>query len=182
MNNNKRLILIIGAVLLVAAGVLFLFRNNHGNMEGQASSQGPAMEFNNIEMNEDKDGKAVWRLKAGYVAMSRDKSHADMKDIDGYFKKDDQELYLKADKGWYDRKKQMVYVEGHVEAHSKDGMILHAENLTYDGNKQILSSDKFFTAEKDGRVLTADSFTGDRVLEKLVAKGHAKLADKEETK
>ena len=181
MNSNKKLILILGAVLLVAIGIFFLFKDNHGNA-GQASSQGPAMEFNNIEMKEDKDGNAVWRLKAGYVAMSRDKNHADMKDIDGYFKKDDQELYLKADSGWYDRKEQKIYIEGHVEGHTSDGMILHAENLTYDGNKEILSSDKFFTAEKDGRVLSADSFTGDRVLEKLVAKGHAKLADKEETK
>lgn len=180
--NNKRLILIIGAVILVAAGLFYLFKDNHGNMTGQASSQGPAMEFNNIEMNEDKDGKAVWRLKAGYVAMSRDKNHADMKDIDGYFKKDDQELYLKADSGWFDRKAKKIYIEGHVEGHTADGLILHAENLSYDGNTEILSTDKFFTAEKDNRVLTADCFTGDRVLEKLVAKGHAKLADKEETK
>lgn len=39
-----------------------------------------------------------------------------------------------------------------------------------------------FNAEKDGRILTADSFTADRVLEKIVAKGHAKLADKEANK
>ena len=182
MNKNRKTIIIIGVILLFALGIYFLFKDDHHDTNGQASSQGPAMEFNNIEMKEDKDGNAVWRLKAGYVAMSRDKNHADMKDIDGYFKKDDQELYLKADKGYYDRKEKKIYVEGHVEGHSNDGMILHAENLTYDGNTEVLSSDKFFTAEKDGRVLTADSFTGDRVLQKLTAKGHAKLADKEDTK
>ncbi len=182
MNKNKKNLLIIAVVLLVALGIYFLFKDDHSNIETQGNTQSPAMEFNNIEMKEDKDGKAVWRLKAGYVAMSRDKNHADMKDIDGYFKKDDQELYLKADKGWYDRKEKKIYIEGHVEGHTGDGLILHAENLTYDGNTEILSSDTFFTAEKDGRVLSADSFTGDRVLEKLTAKGHAKLADKEETK
>lgn len=182
MNKNQKTLAIVGVILLLALGIYFLFKDDHHNAEGQASSQGPAMEFSNIEMKEDQDGQAVWRLKAGYVAMSRDKNRADMKDIDGYFKKDDDELYLKADKGYFDRKAKKVYVEGHVEGHTSDGLILHAENLTYDGNKEILSSDKFFTAEKDGRVLTADSFTGDRVLQKLTAKGHAKLADKEDTK
>ena len=48
------------------------------------------------------------------------------------------------------------------------------------GNTDILSTDEFFAAEKDGRVLTAESFTADRVLEKITAKGHARLADKED--
>lgn len=87
MNKNKKNLLIIAVVLLVALGIYFLFKDDHASMENQGKTQGPAMEFNNIEMKEDKDGNAVWRLKAGYVAMSRDKNHADMKDIDGYFKR-----------------------------------------------------------------------------------------------
>ena len=103
-----------------------------------------------------------------------------MEGIEAYFLKDGNELKLQADKGHFDRKQKKVHVEGHVEGTSNDGMVLHAKNLTYDGNTDILSTDEFFTAEKDGRVLTADSFTADRVLEKITAKGHAKLADKED--
>ena len=112
--------------------------------------------------------------------MSRDKNSADMEGIEACFLKDGNELKLIADQGHYDRKQKKVHVEGHVEGTSSDGMVLHAKNLTYDGHTDILSTDEFFTAEKDGRVLTADSFTADRVLEKITAKGHARLADKED--
>ena len=101
---------------------------------------------------------------------------------DGSFMKDDNEIDLTADTGKIDRKAQTVYVEGNVKGKSKDGLVLYAKNLTYDGKTQILSTDQFFTAEKDNRVLTGDSFTGDRALQQLTAKGHAKLADKEDAK
>ena len=151
MSRNKKSILIVLVILLAVLGIYFLFKDDH-HEKGSAKSDGPAMEFSNIEMKEDKDGQSVWRIKAK----------------------------LNADQGHYDRKQKKVHVEGHVEGTSSDGMVLHAKNLTYDGHTDILSTDEFFTAEKDGRVLTADSFTADRVLEKITAKGHARLADKED--
>lgn len=65
---------------------------------------------------------------------------------------------------------------------TKDGKELYAENLTYDGNKEILSTDKAFIVKKDGKVLTADAFDADRVLQKITARGHAKLAEEEGAK
>ena len=179
MNKHTKTGLIIAVILLLAVGIYFLFKDDHASESGGSSSV-TTMEFSNIELKEDKEGQPIWRLKAKHVIMSKDKNSAEMEGIEGYFIKDGNKLSLTADKGNYSRKDQKVYIEGHVEGESSDGMILHAENLTYDGKTQILSTDKFFTAEKDGRVLTADSFTGDRVLEKLTAKGHAKLADKED--
>lgn len=179
MNKHTKTGLIIAVILLLAVGIYFLFKDDHASESGGSSSV-TTMEFSNIELKEDQEGKPIWRIKAKHVIMSKDKNSAEMEGIEGYFIKDGNKLSLTADKGNYSRKDQKVYIEGHVEGESSDGMILHAENLTYDGKTQILSTDKFFTAEKDGRVLTADSFTGDRVLEKLTAKGHAKLADKED--
>lgn len=179
MSRNKKSILIVLVILLAVLGIYFLFKDDHQE-KGSAKSGGPAMEFSNIEMKEDKDGQSVWRIKAKHVTMSRDKNSADMEGIEAYFLKDGNELKLNADQGHYDRKQKKVHVEGHVEGTLSDGMVLHAKNLTYDGNTDILSTDEFFTAEKDGRVLTAESFTADRVLEKITAKGHARLADKED--
>ena len=179
MSKHTKTGLIIAVLLLLVLGIYFLFKDDHASESGGSSSV-TTMEFSNIELKEDQEGKPTWRLKAKHVIMSKDKNSAEMEGIDGYFIKDGNKLSLTADKGTYSRKDQKVYIEGHVEGESSDGLILHAENLTYDGKKQILSTDKFFTAEKDGRVLTADSFTGDRVLEKLTAKGHAKLAEKED--
>ena len=114
--------------------------------------------------------------------MESDRNTAYLTDIEGFFAEDGNELSIKAKKGIIKRAEQTVNLEGDIEGKTKDGLILYAKNLTYDGKKLVLSTDCSFTAEKDGRILTADSFTADRVLEKIVAKGHAKLADKEANK
>lgn len=180
MNKNVKLGLIGAVILLLVIGVYFLFKDDSRQMDGDTGNASTAMEFSNIEMKEDQDGNAVWRLKAKHVSMSKDKNTAKLEGIEGTFLKDGDELRLTAEKGKLDRKAKTVYVEGHVEGKSSDGMILQAKNLTYDGKTEKLSTDQSFVAEKDGKVLTADSFVGDRVLQQLTAKGHAKLADKEE--
>ena len=139
MKKHAKLYITIAVILLLAVGIYALFRGDTKRMNAAAGSGNPAMEFDNIDLKEDKDGKPVWRFKAKHVTMSQDKNII-------------------------------------------DGLVLYAKNLTYDGKTQILSTDQFFTAEKDNRVLTGDSFTGDRVLQQLTAKGHAKLADKEDAK
>lgn len=180
MNKNVKLGLVAAVILFLALGIYFLFKDDSRESLGSGENTVTTMEFSNIELKEDQQGKPVWRLKAKHVIMSKDKNSAELEGLEGYFIKDGNELYLTADKGTVTRKDKKVYIEGHVEGQSDDGIVLHAENLTYDGNTQILSTDQFFTAEKDGKVLTADSFTGDRVLQELTAKGHAKLSEKED--
>lgn len=180
MNKNAKLGLIGLVILLLVAGIYFLFKDDAPRGDGENGTSSTAMEFSNIEMKEDQGGRSVWRIKAKHVSMSRDKNTAELEGLEGTFIKDGDELHLTADIGKLNRKEKTVYIEGHVEGKSSDGMILHAKNLTYDGKTEELSTDQAFVAEKDGKVLTADSFVGDRVLQQLTAKGHAKLADKEE--
>lgn len=181
MKKNRNLILIAVLVLLIAGGIYFLFKDDNKGMHA-ASSQGPSIEFHNSDMKETKDGKLVWRFKAGHVTVSRDQNHVTMENVEGYFAKDGDELHLKADRGRVDRSTKIIYIEGNVEGYGKEGEELYAENLTYDGNKDILSTDKAFVAKMDGKVLTADRFEADRVIQKITARGHAKLADEEGTK
>ena len=136
MKKHKKSIIGVVLMVLITLGVYILFKGD-GNSVFTGDDTTQAVEFNDINLNEEKDGKVIWNLKARHVR---------------------------------------------IEGKTKDGLILYAKNLTYDGKKQVLSTDCSFTAEKDGRILTADSFTADRVLEKIVAKGHAKLADKEANK
>lgn len=181
MKEHKKLVITVVAILLLALGVYALFKEDKNSSSGGKNIE-QAVEFNDIDLNEEKDGKIIWNLKARHVKMENNRNTAYLTDVEGFFAEDGNELTLKAKKGTIKRKEQVVVLEGDVEGKTKDGLILHSKNLTYNGKKQILSTDRAFVAEKDGRVLTADSFTANRVLEKIVAKGHAKLADKEENK
>lgn len=182
LTGKQKGLLIGGLILLLAVGIYFLFRGDNEAMKAASASSGPAMEFDNIELHESKDGKNIWQVKAKHVTMSRDKNVVEMTGVEGTFTKDDDEFHLTADRGRMDRKAQTLYLEGNIDGKTQTGMTLKAENLSYDGKTQILSTDKFFTADKDNRVLTGDSFRGDRVLNRLTVTGHAKLADKEDTK
>ena len=160
MKKHKKSIIGVVLMVLITLGVYILFKGD-GNSVFTGDDTTQAVEFNDINLNEEKDGKVIWNLKARHVKMESDRNTAYLTDIEGFFAEN---------------------LEGDIEGKTKDGLILYAKNLTYDGKKQVLSTDCSFTAEKDGRILTADSFTADRVLEKIVAKGHAKLADKEANK
>ncbi len=170
---TKRTKIIIGAVLALCLGIFLLFRG--GDLFGQSSVTVPIMELSNSDMQETQKGEVVWRLKAKRVTIAGDKDTATMEDVDGYFKDKDIELSIKAKTGRVVRSKKWVYLEGDVRGKTSDGAELSAENLTYDGKTQKLSTDKHFILTRDGRELTADSFEADRVLETMKAKGHAKL-------
>ena len=175
MKKHKKSIIGVVLMVLITLGVYILFKGD-GNSVFNGDDTTQAVEFNDINLNEEKDGKVIWNLKARHVKMESDRNTAYLTDIEGFFAEDGNELSIKAKKGIIKRAEQTVNLEGDIEGKTKDGLILYAKNLTYDGKKQVLST------EKDGRILTADSFTADRVLEKIVAKGHAKLADKEANK
>ena len=173
MKKHKKLIIGVVLMVLITLGVYILFKGD-GNSIFIGDDTTQAVEFNDINLNEEKDGKVIWNLRARHVRMESDRNTVYLTDIEGFF--------AEAKKGVIKRAEQTVNLEGDIEGKTKDGLILYAKNLTYDGKKQVLSTDCSFTAEKDGRILTADSFTADRVLEKIIAKGHAKLADKEANK
>lgn len=170
---TKRTKMIIGAAALLCLGLFLLFGG--GNWFGKPEITVPVMELSNSEMQETQGGKVIWKLKAERVSIGADKNSATMENVEGYFKNEDTEFTLKAKTGRVLRKEQWVYLEGEVRGKTKDGAELSAENLTYDGKAQKLSTDKYFVLTKDGRELTADSFIADRVLERVEAKGHAKL-------
>lgn len=177
---SRRSLLIAALVVLVGA-FLYFFLTDTGEAPGETGPAPAVMEFSDTELHETQNGDTVWKMNVAHMKLDADKNTAHLTGIDGYFKNQDIELNLKADKGIADRGKQTLYLEGHVEGTTTDGAVLHAENLTYDGKTQKLSTDKTFIAEKDGKILTADSFDADRVLQVIQAKGHAHLRDKEAT-
>ena len=176
MKQHKSLILTGLVILLVALVYFFLFSGNGTEQKQTAPSS--SMEFDNLDLKEETDGQLIWKLKAAHVKMDNDKNTIRLEDVEIYFSKDGNELHVTGDEGVLKQKEKTVDISGDVEGKTADGMMYRGDNIHYDGKTQILSSDRQFTAEKDGRVLTADSFKADRILERIEAKGHARLADK----
>ena len=82
MKKNRNLILIVVIILLLAAGIYFLFKDDNKGMN-TASSSAPSIEFHNSDVKETKDGKIVWRFKAGHAKVSKDQNFIDMEQVEG---------------------------------------------------------------------------------------------------
>ncbi len=174
----KKSHIIIGVVVVILLGIVFLFRSSFGF--GERDTSVPIMELSNSEMQETQKGNVIWKLKAGRVSIGGDKNTATCENVEGYFKDKDMEFTVKAKYGKISRNEKTVYLEGEVRGKTSEGVELSAENLTYDGKTQKLSTDKHFTITHEGKELSADSFEADRVLETMKAKGNAKLRKLEE--
>ncbi len=175
---NKRLTIRIAAAALVVCGGLWFLYSEPGG--GSTETPGPAMEFSDSELHELENGRIVWKMNVGRASIDPDKNTMHFTDVDGYFKNEDVELTLKAKTGMAKRQEKLLYLEGDVVGQTSDGAVLHAENLSYDGKTGKLSTDQFFTVEKDGKILSADSFVADRILQTIEARGNARLAEKED--
>ncbi len=167
------------AILIVAVAVWFFFFSSNEAENHSQTKNGiqESMEFSNADLKEDKDGVPIWKLKFKHAVIEKDTNIAHLTGVEGYFYDGNTELHLKADTGIADQKKHIVHLEGTIDGKTSDGIILHAQNLTYDGNTDILSTDIPFTVQQGNKVLTADSFTADRVLQEIKARGNAKLTE-----
>lgn len=179
MNTNKGILWAAVAAVVLVGGWLFL----SGPDEAEPGAKpAPLMEFSGSELHEMDNNEVVWKLNVGHAVLEGDRNTMNFTDVDGYFRDKDRELTLTADRGTAKRNEKLLYIEGNVVGRTSDGAVLYAENLTYDGMTGRLSTDAFFTVERDGRVLTADSFVADRILQTVEARGNARLADKEDGK
>lgn len=176
MTKKQRRFLIIGIVCAIVVGLYFLFADDVARRNAASSDQSRVV-INDMDMREEKNGEIIWYLKADRVTLDANKQQAHLEQVEGYFKNGKDELKITAKNGLVDREKKTVHLEGEVKGRTNDGAVLTSPLLDYDSTKQILSSSKPFRLERDGKVLTADSFTADRILEEVKAKGHAKLAE-----
>ena len=83
MKENKTL-LIVFVVLMVVAGIYFLFKED-GNAGTGATVAKQAVEFNDINLSEEKNGQVIWNLKAHHVKIENDKNTVHLEGIDGFF-------------------------------------------------------------------------------------------------
>ena len=114
MKKHKKSIIGVVLMVLITLGVYILFKGD-GNSVFTGDDTTQAVEFNDINLNEEKDGKVIWNLKARHVKMESDRNTAYLTDIEGFFAEDGNELSIKAKKGIIKRAEQTVNLEGDIE-------------------------------------------------------------------
>lgn len=86
MKKHKKSIIGVVLMVLITLGVYILFKGD-GNSVFTGDDTTQAVEFNDINLNEEKDGKVIWNLKARHVRMESNRNTAYLTDIEGFLQK-----------------------------------------------------------------------------------------------
>lgn len=98
MKKHKKLIIGVVLMVLITLGVYILFKGD-GNSIFIGDDTTQAVEFNDINLNEEKDGKVIWNLRARHVRMESDRNTVYLTDIEGFLQKMGMNCLLKQRRG-----------------------------------------------------------------------------------
>lgn len=96
--KHKKLIIGVVLMVLITLGVYILFKGD-GNSIFIGDDTTQAVEFNDINLNEEKDGKVIWNLRARHVRMESDRNTVYLTDIEGFLQKMGMNCLLKQRRG-----------------------------------------------------------------------------------
>ena len=101
-----------------------------------------------------------------------------LEQVTGTFHKDGSVLTVKAPHGIVSSDHGKISLTGGIEATSDTGAILRTDGLEYTSKEQKFTSTSKFIYTDSESSLEGDALEGDVVLQKVIAKGHAKLIRK----
>lgn len=178
MANKKRIWLIILA--LVVVGVLAYFFMKPAATETQESKVDENLiTFNGANLQESKDGKIIWSLKAEKILFDPKTKNIYLTNFTGTFNKDDVSMTVTAPEAKLTNQQKNLEMHGGVKATSTDGAEFTSPSFYYNTVTKKFTSKEPFTFKKGHDIITADEMEGDLVLEQVKAMGHAKLTQEE---
>jgi LPS export ABC transporter protein LptC len=114
-------------------------------LEGDGRPRLKGLTYTQVE-----DGRRKWTLSAEGVRWDQEAEVAYLDQVRvRFFLKDDGWINLSGDTGSYDRKRQVVTLEGSVRGVSHDGMTLETELLTYSEEREVVETDSLVTISGD---------------------------------
>ncbi len=173
MQKNKTFWGIIAFIIVAVIGIAFMFVGEADVSPKKGPDQ--LVTFDGAELNEEENGKLVWRLTAEKILYNPTTKDIFLTNATGEFYKGDEKMIVKANEGTVTNKQEKIVLKGAVHATSTDGMEMKGEDLMYLPKKGTFQSDRPFWYKKDTTVITGDRIKGDSILQKIQAEGHVKL-------
>jgi LPS export ABC transporter protein LptC len=95
------------------------------------------------------DGKKRWSINGDSVEITSNSSLIDIIKLTAKVYDQEGNVTLTADKGQFDREKNIVHAQSNVVITNSDGVYLNTDYLNWDANTQQADTDDFVTAQKD---------------------------------
>lgn len=176
MGNNKKMIGLVVAVIIAILGIGYsMFRTDDGP---ELSPQGNTISFTGSELKEEKNGQVIWQVKADAVDIDPKTKGVTVKQMVATFNRDGQSLTVTAPMGTVSGDRKRMELKGGVKAVNTEGAIFATDEVVFDNEKKVFVSSTPFTYTDKDTSISGDSLEADMVLERVTAKGNAKLIRK----
>ena len=183
--NPKRVKLFLIAVVLIMVSLVIIvyvgFRqiSDTPTMIMSNIKKGADMSIGKIHQTSTRDGKKEWTLEASSAHYMDSKNHLILKDLSvTFFLKDNQKVYLTADKGKLNTKTNNIDVSGNVII-TKDAYVITTDKMIYKHkNRLIFSRDPVFISGNSGKI-KADTAAFDLQTNKITLEGKVEGTFKE---
>ena len=176
MKNNKTVLAAIVGALVILVGLGYFL---YGDVEvATTGPTGNSISFNGTELKEEKNGQLIWSVKAEKISVDQTTKVITLEQVTGTVHKDGSVLTVKAPHGLVSSDHGKISLTGGIEATSDTGASLRTEGLEYISKEQKFTSTSKFIYTDSESSLEGDALEGDVVLQKVIAKGHAKLIRK----
>lgn len=178
MKNNKKLIAIVGAVVLVLVGLIAYLMQDTGDESTKNPISGQLVNFQGAELQEESDGKLVWALTAEKIEYDPRSKSVVLINLKGQFYQDNVTTTVAAPHAVLSGDRSSLDIDGGITATNTDEAVLKTSALHFDNKTKQFTSQSAFTYESKDVILTGDKLEGNMALKQISAVGNAKLTKK----
>lgn len=178
MKNNKKLIAIVSAIVLVLVGLIAYIMTDSDEPSTKSSPTGQLVNFQGAELQEEKDGKLVWALSAEKIEYDPRSKAIVLTNLKGLFYQDNVTTTITAPHAVLSGDHSSLDIDGGVTATNTENATFKTEALHFDNKTKVLTSKSAFTYTGNDVILTGDKLEGNMSLQQIKAMGNAKLTKK----
>lgn len=179
MLKNKKTILGIAIVLAVVGLFAWIFIiSDTETPDDPTQPKGNLVTFEGSTITEEQDGKTAWSVSAEQIKVNPSTKEIYLTNMKGTFYDGNDTLVVTAPRGYMTGDHNKMQLAGGVKATNGADVELTTDSVSFDNKTKKLTSESPFTFSNSDAVVTGDQLEADAVLNKVMAKGHAKLVKK----
>lgn len=179
MLKNKKTILGIAIVLALVGAFIWIFIiSDTETPEDPTQPKGNLVTFEGSTITEEQDGKKAWAVSAEQIKVNPKTKEIYLTNMKGTFYDGNKTLVVTAPRGYMTGDHNKMQLAGGVKGTDGGDTELTTEAISFDNKMKKLTSETPFTFSNNDAVVTGDQLEADVVLNKVMAKGHAKLVKK----
>ena len=174
LTKNKTFKYVIIGIVLLAGVLAWLFATSSTKNVPRAVPQVAPHEIKNTNLQEEQNGKLVWKLDIDSLIYDKSQDANILKGIKGiFYQEDGSSITITAADGAVYMKNKTIVLTGDPRGEVSTGGVLTADKLTWLNDKKFIVAEGKVKIVKDDAVATADKGTMDTVINKIKLEGKA---------